>query len=194
MPSNVEGWLARAAQFERISMVSPARGGEAIAFAISMTTAFYGPKSEQVVMLKNQVEAVQKSKTSSGSTHIPIYQIAYGCIVNTVAEINDGLVRNLRLGIVGEILADLVGLAKEALAEGSIHVAAVLTAASFEDLMRRLLQENSGSALRSTIKLELVLNELSEMKVLQGGEPALAQGFLKFRNDSLHAFTRSGIA
>jgi hypothetical protein len=29
--------------------------------------------------------------------------------------------------------------------------------------------------------------ELKEKGILQGGEPGLAQSFLKFRNDSLHA-------
>lgn len=66
-----------------------------------------------------------------------------------------------------------------------VQVAAVLTAAAFEDLMRRLGQERAGIAGR--VKLEQVLIELKERGVLQGGEPGVAQSFLKFRNDSLHA-------
>ena len=64
-------------------------------------------------------------------------------------------------------------------------MAAVLTAAAFEDLMRRLALEKIG--LTARIKLEQVLVELKEKGVLQGGEPGVAQSFLKFRNDSLHA-------
>jgi hypothetical protein len=36
-------------------------------------------------------------------------------------------------------------------------------------------------------KLEQVINLLKQQDVLKGGEPAIAQGYLKFRNDSLHA-------
>jgi hypothetical protein len=35
--------------------------------------------------------------------------------------------------------------------------------------------------------LEQVLTDLKEKGVLQGGESGVAQSFLKFRNDSLHA-------
>jgi hypothetical protein len=51
--------------------------------------------------------------------------------------------------------------------------------------MRRLGQEKAG--ITSRIKLDQVLIELKEKGVLQGGEPGVAQSFLKFRNDSLHA-------
>jgi hypothetical protein len=32
-----------------------------------------------------------------------------------------------------------------------------------------------------------VINILKEKELLKGGEPAMAQGHLKFRNDSMHA-------
>jgi hypothetical protein len=51
--------------------------------------------------------------------------------------------------------------------------------------MRRLALEKAG--VTSRIKLDQVLNELKEKGILQGGEPGVAQSFLKFRNDSLHA-------
>ena len=60
-----------------------------------------------------------------------------------------------------------------------------MTAAAFEDLIRRLGQEKAG--ITNRIKLDQVLIELKEKGVLQGGEPGVAQSFLKFRNDSLHA-------
>jgi hypothetical protein len=76
-------------------------------------------------------------------------------------------------------------MAHEALDEKAVHVSAVLTAAAFEDLMRRLAQEKAGITAR--IKLEQILIELKDKGILQGGEPGVAQSFLKFRNDSLHA-------
>jgi hypothetical protein len=76
-------------------------------------------------------------------------------------------------------------MAREALAENSVPVAAVLASAAFEDLMRRLAQEKAG--ITDRIKLDQILIQLKEKGVLQGGEPGVAQSFLKFRNDSLHA-------
>jgi hypothetical protein len=76
-------------------------------------------------------------------------------------------------------------MAQEALSERKVAVAAVLTSAAFEDCMRRLAQEKAG--LTDRIKLELVIAELKDKGVLLGGEPGIAQSFLKFRNDSLHA-------
>lgn len=186
MVANVEGWLARAASFGgRVgSLTAGQKSGEALTFAISMATVFYGSGSQQLEMIRRRAETIPREK---GSAHpeILVYEFAVGCIQNMAAEIKGGLVQNIRLGVVGEVLADLVSMARDALSEKSVPVASVLTAAAFEDLLRRLGQEKAGVTNR--IKLDQVLTELKEKGVLQGGEPGLAQSFLKFRNDSLHA-------
>jgi uncharacterized membrane protein YeaQ/YmgE (transglycosylase-associated protein family) len=186
MVPNVDGWLERASSFGgRVGSLAAGRsGGEALAFAISMAAAFYGSGSQQVEMIRRRAETIPREK-GSAYPEILVYEFAVGCIQNMAAEIKGGLVQNIRLGIVGEVLADLVSMAREALNERSVSVAAVLTAAAFEDLMRRLGQEKAG--IRGRIKLDQVLIELKEKGVLQGGEPGVAQSFLKFRNDSLHA-------
>jgi len=183
MPTNVEGWLKRAEEFgPRCS--GNKQSGEALLFAISMATAFYGPGSPQLEMIKRRAEALPKEK-GNAYPHIMIYEFAVGAIRNMVAEIKSGRVTGRRLGIAGEVLADLIAMAREALNENAIQVAAVLAAAAFEDLMRRLAQEKAG--ITSRIKLDQVLIELKDKGILQGGEPGVAQSFLKFRNDSLHA-------
>jgi hypothetical protein len=186
MITNVKSWLERAESFRgRVGSLGANRGvGQALTFAISMATAFYGSGSQQVEIIKRRVDSIPKEK-GSAYPEIMIYEFAVGCIENMVAEIKGGLVQNIRLGIVGEIVADLVSMAREALDGKSVPVAAVLAAAAFEDLMRRLGQEKAG--ITSRIKLDQVLIELKEKGVLQGGEPGVAQSFLRFRNDSLHA-------
>jgi hypothetical protein len=186
MSINTDVWLQRASsQLEQRRMApSGSQSGEMLNFAISMATAFYGPTSPQVELIKRRAEAIPKEK-GNAYPHIMIYEFAHGAVTNMVAEIQGGLIQNMRLGIAGEILADLIGMAKDALAENSVQVAAVLSAAAFEDLMRRLGQEKAGITAR--LKLEQILIELKEKGVLQGGEPGVAQSFLKFRNDSLHA-------
>jgi hypothetical protein len=179
MPINAEKWLDRAQSFSgRVGQLNAAiKSGEAVSFAISMATTFYGAGSQQV-------EALRRASDKYGND-VDRYEFAKGCIANMVAEVRGGLVQNIRLTIAGEILADLIAMAHEALGEKAVHVAAVLTTAAFEDLMRRLAQEKAGITAR--IKLEQILIELKEKGVLQGGEPGVAQSFLKFRNDSLHA-------
>ncbi len=179
MAINVEKWLERAQSFTgRVGLMNAAvKSGEAVSFAISMATTFYGATSQQV-------EALTRN-TNRYANDVDRYEFAKGCITNMVAEVNSGLVQNIRLTIAGEILTDLIALAHEALDEKAVHVSAVLTAAAFEDLMRRLAQEKAGITAR--MKLEQILIELKEKGILQGGEPGVAQSFLRFRNDSLHA-------
>ncbi len=81
-------------------------------------------------------------------------------------------------------------MAKETLAESrdpevAKNIGAVLVASAFEDFLRRMGSEIAGITDRP--KLEKVINILKEKEMLKGGEPNLAQGYLKFRNDSLHA-------
>jgi hypothetical protein len=164
-------------------MSAPSRSGEALAFAISMASTFYGANSPHAEALKSSADNLSKSKES----HAParLYEFASGYITNMAAELDSGLIENLRLRLTGEILSDLIGMAREALADHTMHVAAVLTAAAFEDLLRRLAEEKAG--ITDRIKLEQVVIALKEKGVLQGGEPGVVQSFLKFRNDSLHA-------
>jgi hypothetical protein len=182
MPINIDAWLKRADEFGPSG--DSRTSGEALQFAISMACALYGSGSQQVEIIKGRAAAIPKEK-GCAYPEILIYEFTFGVIRNMVAEINSGLVQNIRLGIAGEILADLIAMAREALDENAVEVAAVLAAAAFEDLMRRLALEKAG--ITSRIKLEQILVELKSNGVLQGGEPAVAQSFLKFRNDSLHA-------
>lgn len=87
-----------------------------------------------------------------------------------------------------ESLALLPSLAKQILADNTDaikNVAAVLVAAAFEDIIRRMRAELGHVVGRP--ELQSVVIALKDAGVLKGGEPGLAQSFLKFRNDSLHA-------
>ncbi len=64
-------------------------------------------------------------------------------------------------------------------------MAAVLIAAAFEDLMRRMGKSLAGVVGRP--ELQEVIVALKNADVLKGGQVGIAQSYLKFRNDSLHA-------
>jgi hypothetical protein len=63
-------------------------------------------------------------------------------------------------------------------------VAAVLAAAAFEDILRRLTEVNG---IPHHEKLADVHTALKDVGVLQGAEVGIAQSYLSFRNRSLHA-------
>jgi hypothetical protein len=50
-----------------------------------------------------------------------------------------------------------------------------------------LFRSGGEAGITSRIKLDQIIIELKDKGILQGGEPGVAQSFLKFRNDSLHA-------
>jgi hypothetical protein len=180
---NVDSWLKRAEAFKGGTGNNTA-SSEALHFAVSMATAFYGQNSPQLEMIQVRTAAIAKEKGNM-YPHLMIYQFAVGVIRNMVEEIKGGLIENFRLQITGEVLADLVTLARDALAQGSIQVAAVLTAAAFEDTLRSIAKAKIGLIKRD--KLDQVLLQLKDNNILQGGEPGVVQSFLRFRNDSLHA-------
>jgi hypothetical protein len=155
-------------------------------FAVSMLTYFYGANSAQLRAYLQRADNIYRDKTV-GPTH-QLFLHARGTVSNTVRELENNLVGDIRSSIQGELLGDLVGLAKEALSENTDetkNVAAVLTAAAFEDCARRLGTEKAG--VQGRPKLEAVLGELKDADILKGGTLSLSNSMLKFRNDSLHA-------
>ena len=94
----------------------------------------------------------------------------------------------LNLVVAGEILAELIRLAREIMidhTEEAKTTAAVLVAAAYEGLIRRMGEEFAG--VTDHPKLEEVIGALKNANVLKGEELAVAQSYLKFRNDSVHA-------
>jgi hypothetical protein len=90
---------------------------------------------------------------------------------------------SIRIG--GEVLRDLLGLARVALDEDQKDVAAVLAAAAFEDTMRRMGRELAY--IQDRPKLSDVLQTLQAKHVLDGPQFSTAQSYLTFCNRALHA-------
>lgn len=182
MANNADIWLKQAKE-----LLLDASSHQIVPFAVSMLAAVYGPQSAQLSALNRRIDQCAKSEGFLNAESLRGEQ-AYNAIQSAVTEIENGLVVNLRTHVAGEVLADLIGLGKEILADktdAAKNVAAVLVAAAFEDLIRRMGAELAGVSGRP--KLEVVINALKDANVLRGGEPAVAQSYLKFRNDSLHA-------
>jgi hypothetical protein len=184
MAVNADAWVARA----KAILSGQHTTSEVVQSAISLLTAAYGPQSAQLNALTTGL--AQIAKLAPNPTNSSHHQggLARGAIQNTVAEIEGGLIVSLRAQVAGEIFAELVALGKEALegdTEAAKNVSAVLIAAAFEDLMRRMGAELAGVVGRP--KLEDILIALKNAEILKGGEVGIALSYLKFRNDSLHA-------
>ena len=189
MPFDSTAWIRRADEVINLGdSASHGVASEATQFATSLLTALYGPQSTQLKAFSTGCEEISKMKSGTGSVPVQLCRHARGAIINAKAELQSGLIGSLRLQVTGEVLADFVGLGKEILAEGTDvakNVAAVMIAAAFEDLVRRMGTELAGVGGRPS--LQDVLTALKDAGVLKGGEIGIAQSFLKFRNDSLHA-------
>jgi hypothetical protein len=182
-------WIKRADEFSmRGHSVSQAGASEAVQFATSILTALYGQKSPQFERFSAGCDAISKMKPGTGNIAMELNRHALGTIANCKAELEGGLIANLRVQVTGEVLSELISLAKEILNEktdSARNVAAVMIAASFEDLTRRMAVELAGLAGRPS--MQDVITALKDAGVLKGGEVGTALSFLKFRNDSLHA-------
>jgi hypothetical protein len=186
---NSSNWITRANELLRSAdWGDRQKVAEAAQFATSMLTAFYGPQSPQLEAFQCDREAIAKSKDPESTRAFGLSLLALGTIANVKAELEAGLIVKLRALVAGEILAELVRLGKEILDEqtdAAKNVAAVMTAAALEDLIRRLGLELGGVTDRRS--LQDVITSLKSVGVLKGGEIGIAQSFLQFRNDSLHA-------
>jgi hypothetical protein len=129
-------------------------------------------------------EGVQNDRGSG----IILGRLIKGILRNIKGEIQAGLIKGVRALLTGEIVSELLVLAREVLSDQSeeaTKVSSVLVAAAFEDIIRRMGAEFAGVTARP--KLEEVITSLKQKDALKGGEVTTALGYLKFRNDSLHA-------
>lgn len=181
---DASNWIAQADAMLKSGM-SINRASEKLSFAASFLAAIYGPESVQMRVFTQETNNIHRRKDGVDH-HLELHAI--GTIKTTKAALENGLVRSVRTQLSGEIMGDLLSTARDVLQEATdsaTHVGAVLVAAAFEDLMRRMAQEFAG--LTSRPKLEAVVTELKDKQVLKGGEVPTALAYLKFRNDSLHA-------
>ncbi len=156
--------------------------------AITMFELTHGENCSQISALKDLVAGHQKSKEAAFRITRAITSSALGSLKSLKGEVEAGLVGNLRREVTGEVLADLLLLAKATLDEGtesSKNVAAVLVAAAFEDTIRRLGATYCGIHARES--LPDILAKLKTAEVLKGSQVGVVQSHFQFRNDAMHA-------
>ncbi len=155
---------------------------------LGIMQALYGIDSSQEKALRTSIERFTNKDHPSASTVINNSVAAIGGVLAAIkAELDSGFIGSLRATLTGEVLTDFIKLARMTLDESgddAKNVAAVLAAAAFEDVLRKLADLKG---IDHQEKLADVMTALKDVGVLQGAEVGIAQSYLSFRNRSLHA-------
>jgi hypothetical protein len=184
MPYNTQALIQRADEL----VTNEHSGTECVQFAVTMLTTLYGPRSMQLKTFTQGLESISRAAPNFRIDSFNQRIHARETIKNAKGELQAGLIPSARVLVAGEVLSELLRLGKETLEdkfEGAKNVPAVLVAAAFEDLIRRIGEEFASVTGRPN--LEAMITALKDADVLKGGQVGTAQSFLKFRNDSLHA-------
>jgi hypothetical protein len=163
------------------------RAAEISQGTVSLLSLVYGPESAQVKNFNRKLDDANSVSAPDWKNQIA-GESAKGILRNLRREIEAGLTGSLRKSVTGDVLTDLVQLARAVLDEksdGAKNVASVLAAAAFEDTIRRM-----GEALAGVIgrdDLSEVLKKLKDADVIRPPQIGIAQSYLSFRNHALHA-------
>ncbi len=155
---------------------------------LGIMLALYGTNSSQEKALRTSIEMLINKEAPSSPFVINNSVAAIGGVLAAIkAELDSGFIGSLRATLTGEVLTDFIKLARMTLEESgddAKNVTAVLAAAAFEDVLRKLADLKG---IDHQEKLADVLTVLKDVGVLQGAEVGIAQSYLSFRNRSLHA-------
>ena len=159
--------------------------GEIYSGTIAIATQLWGASSAQVDAVKQLREDMRSSNfVESGKAHNIVLQ-CQGVLRSIASDIRAGRLGSIRLQSQGQVFADLINVAKTALAEGTKDVAAVLAAAALEDTLKRY-GEVKGLDVEDK-DLTTVVNALKSVGLLSATQGALLKGMVPFRNKALHA-------
>lgn len=154
---------------------------------LGVMQALYGPNSSQEQELRAYTKGLRTSVQLRQAPISSSIEVIGGALESIKAELDAGFIGSLQATLTGEVLTDLIKLARTILVEpgdDAKNVAAVLTAAAFEDVLRRLC---ALKGLGDHDRLMDVITALKNALVLQGPEVGIAQAYLPFRNHALHA-------
>jgi len=176
-------------RIDELLALPPGNASELASACTSLLSLTYGPVSPQLEHFIASLNRILKSVGGAGAAERQeTTRIATGTLKNLKREIEAGLTGSLRHQITGEVLTDLIQLARTVLDEpgdNAKNVASVLTAAAFEDTIRRMGETLAG--VMGKDDLADVLKKLKDADVIKSPQLGIAQSYLTFRNRALHA-------
>lgn len=152
---------------------------------LNLLILFHGENSQVVNFFITEFSKCKNQDSAYGGTNR--ISLIRSTVKSLKSDFEANLIGSLQGTITGEVLTDFLQLARVTLEENgdnAKNVAAVLSAALFEDTIRRLAIYNGIPRIE---KLADVLTELKNKNILNGTQVGVAQSYLTFRNKSLHA-------
>ncbi len=101
------------------------------------------------------------------------------------SDYDAGMSANLRTEISGEVLGDFIALAKAALAENQVSVAAVLACAALEDALKRYARTSGLNV--DDAGIQHVVNALKAAGLVGGAQKTMLDAMPKIRDWAMHA-------
>jgi hypothetical protein len=101
------------------------------------------------------------------------------------SDIEMGHITTLDRRLTGEITGEFNALAKQALTQNYLPVAAVLASAALEDALKRLARLNGLDV--DAADMPKVISALKAKTLLSGAEIPTVQGYTRLRNNAMHA-------
>lgn len=153
---------------------------------LDIMAVLYGPGSIQLQNFLKEEETIRQKYVGESGANIREH-LTRGVLKSMRAAIDAGIIESLQKSVTGEVLSDFLQLARTVLDEkgdAAKNVASVLAAALFEDTLRRIALLNGIPHIE---KLQDVITELKNRNLLRGSQVGIANSYLNFRNNSLHA-------
>lgn len=160
---------------------------EARSFAIAILRDLYYADCEEIriLMEADKVTAPRMGRRYAGEL-TQYAQAVKGMLEYLSRSLEDGLLESIVTRVSGERLSFMVGLAQEALNEGSKEVAGVLVAAAFEDAIKCYGEAHGLPKVRRKDLTE-ALHMLSSSRVISEAQFKTMSNHGDFRDRALHA-------
>ena len=152
---------------------------------LSIVSNIYGPSSIQVQSLKDVYNRVSSSTAASQVMPNYLLQELTGLLKSYRYEVENDLIASIQDESKGEVFADFISFAKEALADGYKDVSAVLICAALEDSLKKYSESNGLDA--EGKKMPAVVNLLKSEGLLKNPEAKILQSYVPLRNKAFHA-------
>ncbi len=152
---------------------------------LTIIESLYGANSSQSRALFEAKKAYTKTQYSSSYELGSMTNSLRGTLKNIREELDAGLIRSLATEAAGEVIGDMVALAKTELTSGYTNVAAVLATAALEDALKRKAEELGINPQGKS--LDAVISSLKAKSFFHGAQVSIVGSFVRLRNAAMHA-------
>jgi hypothetical protein len=152
---------------------------------LSIIETLYGKSSQQIKALFETRKILKETDLLGFSDIRPFSESIAGILRNIHEELNSNLIRNIANEAAGEVIGDLVALAKIELKAGFTNVASVLASAALEDALKRKAEQLGINTQNKT--LETIINALKSKSFFKGAQVPIVTSYVRLRNAAMHA-------